>query len=206
VETDESLVHRLAAGERAALATLFARHRDFVFRVALGLAGRREEAVDIVQDVFVALLETPPRLRAGGGQLTTWLYRVARNRALDGRRKLARAGARRAGVPFSRGTTSPEDALLAAERHAALLVQLRTLPPRPREVFVLRIGLGLSVEQTSRLAGCRPGAVRRALHKAGRMLRERLSSAREGRQEEEREEDEEEEEERDGHSPAVVAE
>lgn len=203
METDESLVHRLAAGERAAVATLFARHRDFVFRVALGLVGRRDEAVDIVQDVFVALIETPPRLRAGGGQLTTWLYRVARNRALDGRRRLARAGARSEKLPPPRETTSPEDALLAAERRAALLVELRTLPPRPREVFVLRIGLGLSVEQTSRLAGCRPGAVRRALHKAGRMLRERMSAARERREKEERDEKEEE---RDGHSPAAVAE
>ena len=72
---------------------LFERHRDFVFRVALGICGEREEAVDVVQEVFLAVLQRAPTLELNGARLSTWLYHVTRNRGIDRRRRATRATA-----------------------------------------------------------------------------------------------------------------
>lgn len=176
LESDEQLVERLRRGDRVALGTLFERHRDFVLRVALGLGRGREEALEVVQETFLALLRRAPSLGEGRGCLTTWLYRVARNLAVD-RLRRSRSRESRPAAALTDPSEGPEANLIRRERRAALREALRELPPRPREVFALRVGLGLPVEETARLVGCRPGAVRTALHTAGRLLRAALAGA-----------------------------
>ena len=172
--SDRELVTRLAAGDDPAMGLLFERHRNFVFRVALGICGNRQEAVDVVQEVFLALLKNARRLDLDENSLSTWLFRVARNQAIDrhrGNRKL---------MPLSDGPTEvvapgcPESVLLDAERRRVLQREVARLPQRPREVFVLRIGLGLSVSETAALIGIRSGAVRVALSKAKSLLQAAL--------------------------------
>jgi RNA polymerase sigma-70 factor (ECF subfamily) len=190
VESDEQLVGRLRQGDQEALAPLFERHRDFVLRVALGLGGGREQALEVVQETFLALLRNPPVLGAARGRLTTWLYRVARNLAVD-RWRRSRRSERPVDSPPPSDPGRPDAELMRRERGEALTDALRRLPPRPREVFALRVGLGLTVEETARLVGCRPGAVRTALHTAGRLLKARLaedaSGGRGGRTDDEEE-------------------
>jgi len=156
---------------------LFERHRDFVFRVALGICGEREEAVDVVQEVFLALLQGAATLELNGARLSTWLYRVTRNRGIDRRRRVA---ARATGLNESRvepiNDAGPEAALLETERRHMLERAVARLPARPREVFVLRVGMGLSAGETASLIGIQPGAVRVALCKAKALLQEALTA------------------------------
>lgn len=168
---DEELVARLASGDRQALQPLFERHREFVFRVALGACGEREDAVEIVQEVFLALFRQAPRIDPRRGRLTTWLYRVARNQCTDRRRRAARPVA---DPDPPREQLSPDQVLLDEERRELLTRAVARLPARPREVFVLRVGLGLSVEETAEMIGIRAGAVRTALHTARTLLRKGL--------------------------------
>jgi RNA polymerase sigma-70 factor (ECF subfamily) len=176
--SDDDLVEALRGGDREALATLFERHRDFVFRVALGLTGRRDDAAEIVQETFLALLERSASLDSRRGRVTTWLFEVARRRAVD-RRRRRRFEIARSDAPRS-PSASAEDAVVAAERRAALHRAVAELPDRPREVFVLRVGLGLSVDETARLLDCGAGAVRTALYEAHGRLRAVLSRWGEG--------------------------
>lgn len=170
---DAELASRLRHGDREALGALFDRHRDFVFRVALGLTGRREDAVEVVQEVFLGLLRRPPRLGQHRARLTTWLFRVTCNRATD----ILRRRAREDGSPASmthNGSEEPESILLRSERIERLAGALGRLPRRPREVFLLRVVLGLATTETARKLGCRRGAVRTALHTAVKSLRRAL--------------------------------
>jgi RNA polymerase sigma-70 factor (ECF subfamily) len=176
--SDDGLVEAVRRGDREALGTLFERHKDFVFRVALGLTGRRDEAAEIVQETFLALLERSASLDSRRGRITTWLFEVARRRAVD-RHRRRRFEICRFDAPRSTAAT-PEDSALASERRAALHRAVADLPERPREVFVLRVGLGLSVDETARLLDCAAGAVRTALYDAHRRLRAVLSEREEG--------------------------
>lgn len=176
--SDEELVRELKRGSREALASLFGRHKDFVYRVALGFTGSREDAAEIVQETFLALLERAESLDTGRGRVTTWLFEVARRRAADLHRRRRTAHRR----PMSVHSTGddPERSAVDSERRAALHRAVAELPERPREVFVLRVGLGLSVEEASRLLGASPGAVRTALYDAHVRLRAILAEAEKG--------------------------
>lgn len=178
--SDDELVESLRRGSRDALGVLFERHKDFVFRVALGLTGRREEAAEIVQETFLALLERAASLDTRRGRITTWLFEVARRRAADRRRRRRIEAAPPTGA-FAE-VESPEAAALASERQEALHRAVAELPERSRDVFVLRVGLGFSVEETAHLLDCGAGAVRTALYDAHTRLRAIFAaSARGGR-------------------------
>ena len=60
----------------------------------------------------------------------------------------------------------PEQRLLAGELAERLAGLLELLPPRQREVVLLRVAVGLSAEETAEAVGCTPGAVRVAQHRA----------------------------------------
>ncbi len=176
--SDDELVRALKRGDRDALGELFERHKDFVFRVALGLTGRRDMAAEIVQETFLALLKRSASLDPRRGRVTTWLFEVARRRAMDHHRRRRFEIVRLDASP--RPAASPEESAIASERRDALHRAVADLPARPREVFVLRIGLGFSVDETARLLGCGTGAVRTALHDAHRRLRVALLDRPEG--------------------------
>lgn len=175
---DADLVMALGRGDRDALATLFERHKDFVFRVALGLTGNRDDAAEIVQEAFIALLEGAAALDPGRGRITTWLFEVARRRAADRHRKRRWSSAQPAWEPAA--PANPESAAIASQRRDAIHRAVAELPERPREVFVLRVGMGLSVEETARLLQCGAGAVRTALYDAHCRLRAVLSESGKG--------------------------
>ncbi|AXX30181.1 RNA polymerase sigma factor [Actinosynnema pretiosum subsp. pretiosum] len=75
-------------------------------------------------------------------------------------------------VPSPQETPAPQGE--PTERMAALL---RVLPERHREIVVLRVAVGLSVEETATAVGSTPGAVRLAQHQALARLREDLGAA-----------------------------
>jgi RNA polymerase sigma-70 factor (ECF subfamily) len=179
VRPDDELVRAVRDGDRQALGLLFEGHRDFVFRVGLGLTGRRDEAAEIVQETFLALLERAPSIDPDRGRITTWLFEVARRRAAD-RVRRRRLEVARPTWMRGRNPASPDPAILEAQRKDALHRAVAELPVRSREVFILGVGLGLSVDETSRLLGCAPGAVRTALHDASRRLRARLADTGKG--------------------------
>lgn len=83
---DGDLVRAAAGGDREAFAEFLDLHYDRIFRLCFRLTGRREEAEDLTQDICLAL---PGKLKSFRGQarVTTWLYRVAMNAALDRRRR-----------------------------------------------------------------------------------------------------------------------
>ena len=176
--SDQHLLERLGAGDDRAMQQLFQRHREFVFRIALGNCDCREDAVDIVQDVFLALLQGAATLHLKDARLTTWLYRVTRNRCIDRFRRNPPASESNANVVESHLGDGPEIRLLELERNQLLQQAVARLPARPREVFVLRIGLGLATAEVAALIGIQAGAVRVALTKAKTMLRETLGNRR----------------------------
>ncbi len=78
---------RVALGDRAAFATLYQASSAHLFGVILRINADRAQAEDILQDVFVTIWRVAQSFDAARSQPMTWLTSIARNRAIDSRRR-----------------------------------------------------------------------------------------------------------------------
>jgi RNA polymerase sigma-70 factor (ECF subfamily) len=80
--SDHALLQRVADGDQLAMRTLFARHRDQVFRFILRLTRDEALAEDILIDSFFEVWRSADRFE-GRSAFSTWLLAIARNKALS---------------------------------------------------------------------------------------------------------------------------
>ncbi|HLY40403.1 MAG TPA: sigma-70 family RNA polymerase sigma factor [Terracidiphilus sp.] len=80
---DESLLNRVCAKDRGAMAELFERYSGMVYSVAFRILRDPGNAEDVMQDVFFKVWRQPGSFLIGRGSLGAWLAVVARNRAID---------------------------------------------------------------------------------------------------------------------------
>lgn len=80
---DAALLVRISKQEDAALGELYDRYSRLVFSIALGVVNNRATAEEITLDVFTRVWEKGHTYRADKAKVSTWLARLARNRAID---------------------------------------------------------------------------------------------------------------------------
>jgi RNA polymerase sigma-70 factor, ECF subfamily len=115
-QVEADLVREVAAGSEGALATLYDRHVDAVFAVAIRLTPDRQVAEEVVQETFLALWNRAELFNPTAGSLAAWLHTIARNRTVD---RFRAAGRRPNLVPFSVVTGAASDETAAIERALA---------------------------------------------------------------------------------------
>ncbi len=86
---DLTLMTLVAAGDRAALSSLFDRHAPLLLAVCRRVLGDADEADDVLVDVFYELWSRADRFDAGRGNPLTYLVTLARSRSIDRRRGIA---------------------------------------------------------------------------------------------------------------------
>ncbi|MEL7296550.1 MAG: sigma-70 family RNA polymerase sigma factor [Pseudomonadota bacterium] len=89
----EDLLVRVAADDRQAFRELYTRSANVVFAVLLNILPRRDLAEEALQDVYMRVWRQAASYRAARGKPLTWLTSIARNRALDIKRRLGREAA-----------------------------------------------------------------------------------------------------------------
>lgn len=142
----------------AAFRAAFEAHAGSVYRYVQRLSGDPELAADLTQEAFMRLLErgTMPDDARG------WLAAVAANLWRDGRRQGQRRAALLARDPQAAApitpAPSPDTALLAAERTAAVRAALDSLPVRDRQLLLLRHE-GYSYRELAAAVGVAEGSV-----------------------------------------------
>jgi RNA polymerase sigma-70 factor (ECF subfamily) len=157
-------VEEARAGDGAAFARLYRAYGPMVHAILLSRVPDGEVA-DLVQDVFVTALRRLPELRdvaAFGG----WLAAIARNRAVDHRR-------RRREVVRLDDEAWPARASIPAEAMNVLRT-IRRLPDAYRETLVMRLVEGMTGPEIARRTGLTAGSVRVNLHRGMKLLRARL--------------------------------
>jgi len=180
--SEVQLVDRAAAGDRDARHALFERHRDAAYRVALRVAGRNEDALDVVQDAFIRAFERLGDFQRGAS-FKTWLLRIVSNRALD----LLRARKVRLALPLDtrddepgrelpdvRRPHDPGAALEAGELRERLQRAIDTLPIDQLAVFALYATGEMTYGQIADVLGIPTGTVMSRLYHARRRLHEQL--------------------------------
>jgi RNA polymerase sigma-70 factor (ECF subfamily) len=156
------------------LAALVETYSALLFRVAHSVLRSRAEAEDVVQDVFVRVLEhrrSLPEVR----DLRVWLVRVAWNLALDRRRRI-RPEQLDAGFAESLAgsNVAADKAMDEAQRMKTVLREMERLPRGEREVLLLSAIEELGTAEMAQVLARSESAVRALLFRARTRLRERL--------------------------------
>jgi len=172
-ERDRTCLRRLAEGDAGALDTIWQHHADRAFRHALFVTGRREDAEDVVQSVFVRLAGLGADL-LGVRDLAAYLGVMVHREAVDVSKRRVKLGEH-----------ADPDALLAAlpdpegdadRRKAAAL--LATLPAEQREVVVLHLWNGMTFREIGRVTGVSTFTAASRYRLATRRLRRALEGGR----------------------------
>ncbi|RSM38223.1 RNA polymerase subunit sigma-70 [Amycolatopsis balhimycina DSM 5908] len=179
---DPALVRSAVRGNRAAVSGLLRTLRPVVFRYCLGRLRTwpdgSSDAEDCAQDVLLAIVRALPGYRHDAEAFLPFVFGIAAHKVSDFHRQRARDRTSPVAEPPADRWVGTDPTGEEVERSAALdwsAGLLDTLPPRQREILVLRIILGLSAEETATAVGLSSaGAVRVAQHRALTTLRRGL--------------------------------
>jgi len=156
------------------LTALVRDYSGLLYRVALSLLRHPAEAEDVVQDVFVRVLQQKRQL-ADIVAIRPWLVRIAWNLALD---RTRRTRPQQMDEAFAAGMVSadiPADQALAeAARIRRVLDAIERLPTRERQALLLSAMDELSTAEIGAVLGKSESSVRSVLFRARTHLRERL--------------------------------
>ncbi|GAB4530503.1 MAG: sigma-70 family RNA polymerase sigma factor [Anaerolineales bacterium] len=167
--SDDDLLQHAAKGDQLAFEQLYLRHSPAAFRYLHNLLRREEAAEEILQETFLAVWEQAA-LFEGRAKVKTWIFRIARNKAISWLR------AHRDTVPLDdrlslSARLSPK---LSPEDADALRQALNDLSPKHREVLELAFGQGLSYNEIALVLSCPVGTVKSrvkyALERMGSLL------------------------------------
>jgi RNA polymerase sigma-70 factor (ECF subfamily) len=157
-------------------------YRPRVFSFVFSMLMNKEDAEDVTQEALVKVLQNIDRFK-GDSSLTTWVFRIARNSAIDLRRKSIRSDASLANyrevtdfgvMPMAE---APDVTYQTKEGLGVLVAIMEKLSSDHREILVLREVDGLSYEEIAEVVGISSGTVMSRLFYARKKLQEGVESA-----------------------------
>lgn len=177
---------RAASGDTAAFERLVRKYEKYVCTTVFSVIRNRDDSFDVAQEVFLKLYHSIGSFK-GESSFSSWLYRIAKNSALDFLRKQKKAqtvslnaenddGEKRLpDLPDPSDRNHPEKAALAAEKREMLYAALNRLTPEHREMILLRDINGYTYEEMSDMLGLESGTVKSRLFRAREALRKILA-------------------------------
>jgi RNA polymerase sigma-70 factor (ECF subfamily) len=196
--TFDSELEALKAGDEAAFQSLIQRYHGPMLRLAMAYVRDRGVAEDVVQESWLTCLRSLDRFE-GRSSLKTWIFGIVMNVARARRRKESRilpfasfwsrddSDRRRPTVDQSRFGSDgmwqtrphgwdnlPESKVLGDETLQRVKAAIEVLPPKQREVIVLRDVAGLAAGEVSGLLGISAANERVRLHRARAAVRKML--------------------------------
>ncbi|CDN57977.1 RNA polymerase sigma factor (plasmid) [Neorhizobium galegae bv. officinalis bv. officinalis str. HAMBI 1141] len=174
----------IAAGRQHALAQLVERHGEGLTAFARRYLGSsREDAEDVVQEVFWTVWRKAAHFDPDRAQVTTWLYRIAANRCIDiGRRNALLRFVGLDAMPADPSLDEPDAEVRVSGRSELSLARkgILDLPRRQRMALLLRAVADLDVAEIAQVMGTTGGSVEQLLVRARRALREHMAKAGSG--------------------------
>ncbi|MDQ5846034.1 MAG: sigma-70 family RNA polymerase sigma factor [Acidobacteriota bacterium] len=171
--SDVELLHAVARGDEAALARLYDQYRTILFGLLVRILNSRDEAEDVLQDVFIQLWRRAADFDEQRGRPFTWLVTLARSRAID---RLRQFGSRQRLVDGA-AENQPEqvsDALAdAARSEQKELVDraLAELPEDQRHPLMLAYYDGLTQSEIASRLGTPLGTIKTRMRSGMTKLR-----------------------------------
>jgi RNA polymerase sigma-70 factor (ECF subfamily) len=169
---EERLVSRAQALDEGALSKLFDTYYPKIYNYGIIQLQDSHAAEDLASDVMLKVLESIPRYRSKGIPLSAWIFRIARNRLVDIRRR----GSRRREVGLTdrfidSASAAPHSAVERALDYGQVSLALSRLTPVQEQVIVLRFMKDLDVATVARILGRSESAVKSLQFRALAALR-----------------------------------
>jgi RNA polymerase sigma factor (sigma-70 family) len=142
-------------------------HSAEVYRFLVATAGPAD-ADDAFQETWISAMRAYPRLRSADN-LRAWLFRIAKNKAVDAHRARARRPVPVQSVPEN---PRPSPELEPELEEPELWAAVRELPPKQRAAVYCRSVLGIPYDELAELLECSRDAARRSVHEGLKRLRE----------------------------------
>ena len=168
----------------AAFNRIVERYQSQVLNLAARMLGSRVQAEDVAQETFISAYRSLGRFR--GGNLRSWLLRIAANGSRDALRRRARRPESSLDLTLENpsfqpasGAESPESAALRGELNAEIQCAILALPIDQRATIALVDAQGLSYRETAEALGVSVGTVKSRLSRARAKVRDALMERRE---------------------------
>jgi RNA polymerase sigma factor (sigma-70 family) len=179
MSSDRRRTPLIMSSDEQSFEVTFTRYYPLVYQLAYRCTGRRDEAEDIAQEVFLRYYRMPPHA-ASEGEQRAWLCRVATNVSLNALRTRQRrtlheeqvGEIKREELSGDAEHSNPEQQALAAEQAAFTRAVLAELPERQQTYLLLR-SVGLSYAEIAQATGVAPASVGALLARAEREFRRR---------------------------------
>ncbi|GHO47311.1 RNA polymerase sigma factor [Ktedonospora formicarum] len=173
-EEAEAQLLEAAKANPADFAPLYFCYEARVYRYLRTRASNDEDADDLLQQVFLNVLEALPAYRARGIPFAAWLFRIARHVAIDHYRRSKRSE-RWDFLPEEMHASteqSPEVIALKQEDQVRLRGLLAQLPDQKRELLALRFAAGLSTAEIAQVVGKSHASVKKQITRLLHSLKE----------------------------------
>jgi RNA polymerase sigma-70 factor (ECF subfamily) len=176
-EEDVKLLKAIAARDEAALGQLYDRYRVILFGLLMRILNNREEAEDVLQEVFLQVWRKAEDFDENRGRPFTWLVTLGRSRGIDrlrtlaARDRVAEAGAREAVEEISDAATDA----LKSEQRGLVSKALAQLPDEQKRPLMLAYFDGLTQSEIATRLGAPLGTVKTRMRTGLMNLREQLA-------------------------------
>ena len=177
---DAKLVRAAQEGDRQAFGRLFDKYRKTAYQIAYRLLGRREDALDAVQESFVKAFVALATFR-GGASFKTWFFRIVTNCSLDLRRSrsvrlaVSLDGEQAPPVPGPERDGQPGRRIEQRELKERIDAALGAIPEANRTAFVLFAIEGISYREIAEILNISIGTVMSRIFYARQKLQRILS-------------------------------
>lgn len=163
--TDEQLMHRISQGEKKAFEVLYDRYFNKLVWFAGGFVSNVQRAEDLVQEVFIKLIERP-ELFNNEKRFSTWIYVITSNRCKQvlrdekNRLRILEENVLPFKAQFSESELNSDLAVLK-ERIQILLEQLSE---KERAIYTLRIEQELSIKDIALILELPEGSIKSGIY------------------------------------------
>jgi RNA polymerase sigma-70 factor (ECF subfamily) len=180
--SDEKLASRVAQGDSAALEALYDRHAATVLAMMLKILGDRATAEDVLQETFWRVWRGASTYQPERGSFTGWLFRIARNLAIDAyrRRKTGPQVILEGGEAEPILDRTPDPDMNVADHVQAAMLQRRVrqalndLPQEQRQVIELAYYYGMTRQEIASATGQALGTIHTRARLGLQKLRDEL--------------------------------
>jgi RNA polymerase sigma-70 factor (ECF subfamily) len=176
-QPDKMLIESVASGDKQALEQLFARHSARIYRFVLRITGNAALSEDIVSEVFLEVWRRSGRFE-GKAQVSTWMFAIARNKALQAlRSRWQKPSDEDGAAEVVDSVDDPEAAVHEKSRSIVLRRCLSRLSPIQREIVDLVYYHEKSVAEVAQIVGIPVGTVKTRMFRARSRIAELLAEA-----------------------------
>jgi len=158
--SDNELLRAVARGDENALAGIYDRYRLILFGLILRILHSREEAEDVLQEVFLQVWRRAADFDEARGRAFTWLVTVARSRALDRLRALGSRARLAEAAPVPQQVGDAAEEAFQSEQAEVVRRALAQIPADQRQALLLAYFEGLTQMEIAARLGAPLGTVK----------------------------------------------